>query len=71
MKAAGDHQVEHEPEIVVEADGDAFADAAQAGHFAALDGAERRIDSAQQERAGDAHRERRATDYAGLEGAER
>ena len=36
MKAAGDHQVEHEPEVVVEADGDAFADAAQSGDCAAL-----------------------------------
>ena len=55
MQTAGNHQVQDEPEIVVEADGDAFADAAQGAHFFAVDRGERRFDGAQQKWAGEAH----------------
>ena len=42
VEAAGDHQVKNEPEVAVEADGDAFADAAQVADGAAFGVGERR-----------------------------
>ncbi len=38
VEPTGDHEVEHQPKIVVQADGDAFADAAEGSDGATLDG---------------------------------
>ena len=55
MKAPGDHQVKHEPEIAVNADGDALADATQLANGLSFDGRKRRIDRAQQKGGGQPH----------------
>jgi len=52
--AAGDHQVQDQPGAALEAEGDAFADAAEVGDGVPFDGADRGVDGAQQERAEDA-----------------
>jgi hypothetical protein len=36
VETAGDHQVEDEPDVVVHADGDALADAAELADFVAF-----------------------------------
>ena len=50
MKSAGDHQVQHEPEIIFEAKTDAFAQPAQLHNPFSFDTREWRFRSAQQER---------------------
>ena len=55
VQPAGDHQVQHQPEIAFDADGDALADAAHGADGSAFDAAERRIDGAQQEDRAEAH----------------
>src|SRR5579871_5969066 len=47
VQAASDHEMEDQPEIVVETKSNALADAAQAGNFAALNGLNGRICSAE------------------------
>src|SRR4030081_2210992 len=47
VKASGNHQVKDQPEIVVEAEGDALAHAAQRSHFVALNRIDRRIGGAE------------------------
>ena len=69
MQPAGDHQVQHEPKIAVEADGDALADAPQFTHGAALDARQRRIGRAQEKHACDPHVLEDLTDDARLERA--
>ncbi len=54
VKASGDHEVEDEPEVVVEADGDALADAAHLTDVAAFDIGDGWLYGSEQERAGDA-----------------
>jgi alkanesulfonate monooxygenase SsuD/methylene tetrahydromethanopterin reductase-like flavin-dependent oxidoreductase (luciferase family) len=50
VQPSGDHQVKHEPDIVVEPDRDAFADAAQSGDGPSDRVQRFRLDGAQQER---------------------
>ena len=64
VQPAGDHQVQHHPEAVVEAESDALANAAQFAHRVSFDGRQRRLDRAQQEWAGDAHARQRLADNA-------
>jgi hypothetical protein len=52
--AAGDYEVEDEPEAVVELDGDAFANAAEGCDGVAFDVFDARLDGAEEEWAGDA-----------------
>ena len=49
MQSAGNHQVEHQPEVTLEADGDALANAAQFAGDAAFGADQRRVDGSQQE----------------------
>jgi hypothetical protein len=55
VQAAVDHEVQDEPEVLVQAERDALAEAAQAADVPAQGGGERRVHGAQQERAGQAH----------------
>lgn len=54
MKAAGDHQMENEPEVVFEADADAFAESAEVDDSFARGACERRSCGAEEKRADDA-----------------
>lgn len=54
MKASGDHQMEDEPEVVFEADADAFAEAAEVDDSFARGVGERRSCGAEEKRADDA-----------------
>ena len=54
MKAAGDHEMEDEPEIALEADTDAFPQSAKAHDSLAESGVKRRTRSTQEKRADDA-----------------
>jgi len=46
--------VEHQPEVAIDADGDALADAAQFVHGAILEFLERRVDGSKEKGAGEA-----------------
>ena len=50
MQTAGNHQVQHEPQVVVEANGDPFAQPAQLAHGPALEGLHSRVKGSHQER---------------------
>ncbi len=50
MQPPGNHQVQHDPEIIFETNGNALADSAQPDDRAALRTAKRRCDRAQQKR---------------------
>ena len=52
MEAAGDHEVEDQPEVALESDGDAFPDAPQFADLLFFGRLERRVDRAQQKRTG-------------------
>jgi len=52
MEAAGDHEVQDEPEAVVEFDGDAFADAMEGTDGVAFGVFDSRLDGAEEEWAG-------------------
>jgi hypothetical protein len=52
VQAAGDHQMEHQPEIFFQTDRDPFADTLQFTKGAALQVRERRLCAPQQKRAG-------------------
>src|SRR5919109_1717988 len=66
LEPAGDHQMEDEKELSFHLPHDALPDAAQVDHAASFGGRERRIDRAQQRRAGDARAlERLAHDAGG------
>ena len=67
METAGDHQVQNEPEVAFDADGDALADAAECLDGAAFDACERRVDSAQQKDAGHANALKRLAEDARFE----
>ena len=54
VEAAGDHEVQDKPEIVVDADGDAFADAANSADGLSFGGGDGRTARAQQKGAVDA-----------------
>ena len=55
MQAACDHQVENEPEVAIDPDGDALADAAQFAHSAALEVLERGLHGSKEKRAREAN----------------
>jgi hypothetical protein len=55
MQPSGDHQVQHQPQIAVKAYRYAFSDAAQRRHNTAVDTAERRVRSPEQEGTCDTH----------------
>ncbi len=68
MQTAGDHQVNREPEIAVETERDAFADATHLAHDATFDARERRVRRSQEKRAAlETHAFERLTDDTGLE----
>ena len=56
MQPPGDHQVQHQPVIALEPERDALAHAPNDDDAAAVQGIERRIERAQQERMGDPRR---------------
>lgn len=70
VQAAGDHEMEDEPEIVFEADADAFAESAEAENFLAEGVRERRRSGSQKERTGDAYVFERLVEDALLESFE-
>ena len=55
VQAPVDHQVQDEPQVVLEAERDALAEAAQPADVFAIERADRRLRRAQQERTGQAH----------------
>lgn len=54
VEASGDHEVQDEPEVVIEADGDSFADAAEGADRLSFECSSGRGDGAEQEGAGEA-----------------
>ena len=54
MQAACDHQVENEPEVAIDPDGDTLADAAQFAHSATLQVLERGLHGSKEKRAREA-----------------
>ena len=66
MEAAGDHEVEDEPEVALDADGDALADSAEGCDGAAFSGGEWRIDGAEEEDGGETNRKERLAEDARL-----
>ena len=67
MRAARDHQVQDGPEVVFEAEGDAFADTPELLDSLAAEGGGGRVGGSQQERAGDPHAFEFAAEQALLE----
>jgi len=55
MEASGDHQGQDQPQVIIEADGDSFADSAQLTDRFAFNATERRIDASQQKGADEPH----------------
>ena len=70
MEAAGDHEVKDEPEVVVEAESDAFADTAQLADGMTFDAGQRGLDRPQKKRARDTDFGQRLADDAGSQRAE-
>ena len=70
VEAAGNHEVKHEPDVVFEAQGDALADAAEAGDALAFSLADGRIHGAEKEEALDADGLEGLAEHAGLKGGE-
>ena len=54
-QAAGDHEMQHHEPLAVQREDDALPDPSHAVHAGAEDGAQRRIDGAEQERAAEPH----------------
>ena len=69
MESSGDHQVEYEPGVVIEADCYAFTDAADFAHGAAFGVGDGGLDRAKQEGVGEAYAFERVAEDARLEGA--
>ena len=67
VQAAVDHEVQDEPEVVVQAERDALAEPAQAADVPAVRRGERRVHGAQEERAGQAHALERLVQDASLQ----
>ena len=67
VQAAGDHQVQDEPEIAFQADGDALADAAEFANDAALGIGEWRKRGAKKKGGGDSNAHERLREDAGFE----
>src|SRR6267378_5564806 len=55
MQAAGNHQVQNEPEIAFYSDGDSLADSAQLDDWATLDVGNWRLRGSKQKKTGQAH----------------
>ena len=70
VQAAGNHQMKDQPEIVVEADGDAFADATKFADGEAVDGGDGGLRGAEKKQAGDADALERLVEDARFEGGE-
>lgn len=66
MQSARNHEVDDEPEIAVEAEGDAFAHIAQLAHGVAVDGGKWRVDGSEEKRRGDADLFERLAKHARL-----
>jgi hypothetical protein len=67
MKPAGDHQMEHQPEIVFHPNRDPFSDSFQITDDATFHFANRWFSSAKQKRAGDSNSTQWLTQYSGLQ----
>ena len=67
MQTTGDHQVENEPEVLIDADGDALANAAQLADGAALEVLKRRVHGAKEKRTREADANERLVEDAGFE----
>ena len=67
MEAAGDHEMEDEPEIVVEAESDALADATEFADGVAFGGGNGRVGGAEEEWATDADVLETLADDAGFQ----
>ena len=70
VQAAGDHEMDHEPETAFETDGDALADAAQSPYGAPFDGGDGRVGGAQHKNTLQAHAFQRSPEDARLERGE-
>ena len=70
MKTAGDHQMQHHPEIACKANGDAFPDPAEFAYGLPLEGLDRGLHGTQQKGAGHACMLEPLAQNAGLERAE-
>ena len=70
VEAAGNHEVQDEPDVVFEAEGDALADAAQAGDALAFGFADGRVDGAEEEEPVDTDGQERLAEHPGLKGGE-
>ena len=68
VQPAGDHEVQGEPEVVFEADGDAFANAEDLANGLTVSGFDRRGGGAQKERAKDGDAVEAVSDGAGGNG---
>jgi hypothetical protein len=68
VQPAGDHEVQGKPQVVFEADGDAFADAEDLANILAVGGFDRRGGGAQKERAKDGDAVETVSYGAGREG---
>ena len=67
MQTTGNHQVENEPEVLIDADGNALADAAQLADGAALEVLKRRVHGAKEKRTREADANERLAEDAGFE----
>ena len=67
MEAPGDHQVEHQPDVIFQADGDALSDAAHLLHHLVFGGGQRRCHGAQEERSADERALEGVRDDAGFQ----
>jgi hypothetical protein len=70
VKAAGNNEVQDEPEVAVNSNGDAFANAAEFADDTAFGVGEWRLDGAKEERTRDSNALERLTNDAGFEGGE-
>ena len=70
MEAAGDHQMQDQPDVVFKADGDALADAAEFADRLAFCGRDGRLRGAQKERRGDADVFEALVEDAALDGGD-
>ena len=70
MQPPRNHQMQHQPGIALQADGDAFAHPAQANHSLPFYRCDRRLRGSQQKRADQPHVFKRPADYSGFERAE-
>jgi hypothetical protein len=64
VEPARDHQMKHQPEIVLHADNDSFADSPQFANNPSLDLANRRLCASNQKSTGNPNPNKPLTDYA-------